>query len=77
VSLIWVKYFDLGTKAKKAVNFIIIFVELTQIFEHKFYVRICLADGLHIGIVGMHIVQAVSGDLAIGSFWFVPRQLDG
>jgi hypothetical protein len=58
-------------------NVVIIFVELTQIFEHKFYVRICLADGLHISIVGMHIIEAVSGDLAIGSFWFVPRQLNG
>jgi hypothetical protein len=53
-------------------NFITISVELTQIFEHKFYVRIRLADGLYISIVGMHIIEAVSGDLAIGSFWFVP-----
>jgi hypothetical protein len=48
-------------------------IELTQIFEDKLYVRICSADGLHIGVVGMHIVQPVAGDLAIGSFWFVPR----
>ena len=57
--------------------FITFRVQHTQIFENKFDVGICLSDSPHVSIVGMHVVQAVPGDLAVGLFWFIPRQLDG